>query len=79
MSGRERPIPLTFITTSDHDDRVVPLHSYKFAAALQQAQASEKPILLRVYRDTGHRDGRSTCQMIREVSDIMIFLANLLN
>ena len=46
--------PAMYITTGDHDDRVVPAHSYKFAAALQQAQAGDAPILLRVVENAGH-------------------------
>lgn len=70
--------PPTLITTADHDDRVVPLHSYKFAAALQEAQGGPDPILLRVYPDTGHGRGRSLEQAIEENTDILSFLSFVL-
>lgn len=66
--------PSTLITTSDHDDRVVPLHSYKFAAALQEAQEGPNPIVLRVYSNTGHGAGKSQRQIITEVVERLIFL-----
>ncbi len=72
--------PPTLITTSDHDDRVVPLHSYKFAARLQEAQGENKnPILLRVYTNTGHGRGRSSSQELEERTDILSFLAKVFN
>ncbi len=67
--------PATLITTGDHDDRVFPAHSLKFAAAMQKAQAGSAPIILRVYRATGHGAGRSTAQMIRESTDQWQFFA----
>lgn len=66
--------PSTLVITGEHDDRVVPIHSYKFTAALQEAQKGEDPILLRVMRDTGHGSGKSQEQMIDEASDILEFL-----
>jgi prolyl oligopeptidase len=50
--------PATFITTSDHDDRVVPLHSYKYAATLQEKNTGENPVLLSVETDAGHGSGK---------------------
>ncbi|ADV68305.1 prolyl oligopeptidase family serine peptidase [Deinococcus maricopensis] len=67
--------PPTLITTGDHDDRVVPAHSYKFAAALQHAQAGHAPILLRVGRQAGHGAGKPTHLKIEEQADILAFLA----
>lgn len=66
--------PATLVTTSDHDNRVVPLHSYKFAAALQEAQSGENPVLLRVYKEAGHGAGRSREQIIEEDVDCLMFL-----
>jgi len=70
--------PPTLITTADHDDRVVPLHSYKFAARLQEAQGGSAPIFLRVYTDTGHGMGRSLEQAIEENTDILSFIFDIL-
>lgn len=66
--------PATLITTSDHDNRVVPLHSYKFAAALQAAQGGLAPIILKVYSDAGHGAGRSQDQIIQGALDHLSFL-----
>lgn len=66
--------PATFITTADTDDRVVPAHSYKFAAAMQRAQAGEEPILLRVETNTGHGGGTPTSKEIEETADVVSFL-----
>ena len=67
--------PPTLITTGDHDDRVVPGHSYKFAAALQHAQGGDAPILLRVQRQAGHGAGKPTRLKIEEQADVLAFLA----
>ena len=64
--------PATLVTTSDHDDRVVPSHSYKYAAALQEAQACDKPILLRVETMTSH-GYRPTDKRIAELADQWAF------
>jgi prolyl oligopeptidase len=66
--------PPTLIMTGDHDDRVVPGHSFKFAAALQAAQACEKPVLLRVDMSAGHGLGKPTTKVIAEASDRIAFL-----
>jgi len=65
--------PPTLITTADHDDRVVPAHSFKFAAALQDAQTGESPIMIRVGKSAGHGDGKSTSEKISEAADILSF------
>lgn len=65
--------PSTMITTGDHDDRVVPAHSFKFGAELQAKQSCEKPILLRVETSGGHGAGRSTEQLINENADKLSF------
>jgi len=66
--------PATLITTGDHDDRVVPAHSFKFAAALQAAQAGPAPILIRVETRAGHGAGKPTQMRIDEVADRYAFL-----
>lgn len=66
--------PATMVTTGDHDDRVVPAHSFKFAAALQEAQAGEAPILIRIAVKAGHGSGKSTEQLIQEQTDKWAFL-----
>lgn len=69
--------PPTLIMTGDHDDRVVPGHSFKFAAALQEAQkcdAGDHPVLLRVERSAGHGAGKPTRKVIDEAADRISFL-----
>lgn len=66
--------PAILITTGDHDDRVVPLHSYKYAAAMQEAQGGKGKVLLRVDRQAGHGAGKALSQQIEEVTDILLFL-----
>jgi prolyl oligopeptidase len=66
--------PATFITTADHDDRVVPAHSFKFAATLQSAQAGPAPVLVRIETKAGHGAGKSTEKQIEERADIFGFL-----
>ena len=68
-----RDYPATLITTADHDDRVVPAHSFKFAAALQEAQTGENPIMIRVGISAGHGDGKSTEEKINEAADVLSF------
>jgi prolyl oligopeptidase len=63
------------ITTADHDDRVVPAHSFKFAAALQAAHGGEAPVLIRIETKAGHGAGKPTAKVIEEVSDKWAFLA----
>ncbi len=71
--------PATMITTADHDDRVVPAHSFKFAAAAQAAQASAAPMLIRIDVKAGHGAGKPTTKQIEEVADKWGFLAKVLN
>jgi prolyl oligopeptidase len=61
--------PATMITTADHDDRVVPAHSFKFAAALQAAHQGEAPVLIRIETKAGHGAGKPTAKVIEEVRD----------
>src|ERR1700732_5006224 len=70
--------PPTLITTADHDDRVVPWHSYKFAAALQAAQICPNPILIRVETRAGHGAGKPVWMQIDEFADQWAFLAKWL-
>jgi prolyl oligopeptidase len=66
--------PATLITTADHDDRVVPAHSFKFAARLQEYHKGENPVLIRIETSAGHGAGKSTQQMIEELTDIYSFV-----
>lgn len=65
--------PSTMIITSDHDDRVVPAHSFKFGAELQEKQACSNPVLLRIEKNAGHGAGRATDQVISENADLISF------
>ena len=65
--------PSTMIITSDHDDRVVPAHSFKFGAELQEKQSCNNPALIRIEVNAGHGAGRSTDQVIGENTDLMSF------
>ena len=66
--------PATLVTTADHDDRVVPAHSYKFIAELQAAQAGDAPVLIRIETKAGHGAGKPTAKVIEEASDKWAFL-----
>ncbi len=70
--------PSTLITTADHDDRVVPGHSFKFAAALQAAQACDAPILIRIQIKAGHGMGKPTAMIIEDQTDHWAFLVEVL-
>lgn len=65
--------PSTMIITSDHDDRVVPAHSFKFGAELQEKQKCANPILVRIEKNAGHGAGRATDQVISENADLISF------
>ncbi len=65
--------PATLVTTGDHDDRVVPAHSFKFAAELQSKQAGDAPTLIRIETDAGHGAGKPTSKIIQEYADIFAF------
>jgi prolyl oligopeptidase len=71
--------PATLITTADHDDRVVPGHSFKFAAALQAAHSGPAPVLIRIETKAGHGAGKPTTKMIDEISDRWAFLIRVLD
>lgn len=70
--------PATLITTADHDDRVVPAHSFKFAAALQAAQSGTAPALIRIETKAGHGAGKPTAKIIEEIADKWGFLLYVL-
>lgn len=65
--------PATMVTTADHDDRVVPGHSFKFAATLQADQACDKPVLIRIETKAGHGGGKPTSKQIEEIADALAF------
>jgi prolyl oligopeptidase len=71
--------PATLVYTADHDDRVVPSHSYKFAAALQAAQSGPAPVLIRVDTKAGHGAGKPTAKQIEEWTDLWGFLVETLD
>ena len=68
--------PPTMITTADHDDRVVPAHSFKFAATLQAAHQGDNPVLIRIETKAGHGAGKPTTKQIEEATDKWAFLAH---
>jgi prolyl oligopeptidase len=70
----EAAYPAVMITTADHDDRVVPGHSFKYAARLQAANTGQKPILIRIQTKAGHGGGKPTAMVIQEQADRWAFL-----
>ena len=66
--------PATLVMTADHDDRVVPAHSFKFAAQMQHCQAGEAPVLIRIESKAGHGAGKPTSKRIDEAADMYAFL-----
>ncbi|KAJ8735354.1 hypothetical protein PYW07_006979 [Mythimna separata] len=74
--------PATLVLTADHDDRVVPLHSLKFIAALQHAahgSVQRRPLLARVDTKAGHGGGKPTAKIIEEHTDILCFMSQALD
>lgn len=71
---KEAAYPAVMITTADHDDRVVPAHSFKFAAAMQEKQQGINPVLIRIETKAGHGAGKSTQQIIAEQADKWSFM-----
>ena len=71
--------PPTLVTTADTDDRVVPGHSFKFAARLQEAQAGSAPVLIRIETRAGHGAGKPTSKIIEEIADQWAFLVKQLD
>ena len=74
-----RAYPATMVTTADTDDRVVPGHSFKFAAALQSVQSGPNPVLIRIETKAGHGAGKPTAKQIEEVADLWAFLVKSLD
>ena len=66
--------PATLVTTADHDDRVVPAHSFKFAARLQEYNKGDNPVLIRIDTDAGHGAGKPTGKAIDEAADTWSFV-----
>ncbi|MFZ9694633.1 MAG: prolyl oligopeptidase family serine peptidase [Chitinophagaceae bacterium] len=66
--------PATMVTTADHDDRVVPAHSFKFAARLQEAHRGKSPVLIRIETKAGHGAGKPTAKQIEEAADLWSFV-----
>lgn len=71
---KETEYPATMITTADHDDRVVPAHSFKFAAELQSKHKGPNPVLIRIDQKAGHGAGKPTSKQIEEWADIWSFV-----
>jgi prolyl oligopeptidase len=71
--------PPTLITTGDHDDRVVPAHSFKYAARLQEVQSCANPVLIRIETKAGHGAGKPTAKQIAERADLWAFLVKSLD
>ena len=71
--------PATMVTTADHDDRVVPAHSFKFAARLQEYNTGKNPVLIRIDTKAGHGAGKSTEMVIAEQTDKWAFMFQNMN
>ena len=71
---QEMDYPAVMVTTADHDDRVVPGHSFKYAARLQAMNTGERPILIRIQTKAGHGAGKPTSMVIAEQADRWAFL-----
>ena len=67
--------PATLVLTGDHDDRVVPAHSFKFTAAMQRAQTGDAPVLARIETSTGHSLGKPLSVVAAETADLLAFAA----
>ncbi len=70
---KQTAYPATLVTTADHDDRVVPAHSFKFAATLQEYHQGDNPVLIRIESSAGHGAGKPTSKKIEEAADILSF------
>lgn len=75
---RDVKYPAVLVTTADHDDRVVPAHSFKYAAALQASQIGDAPVLIRIETNAGHGAGKPTSKQIEEAADVYGFLIRTL-
>ena len=65
--------PAVLVTTADHDDRVVPAHSFKYIATLQENYQGKNPVMIRIETEAGHGGGMPTSMIIREYSDLWAF------
>lgn len=65
--------PATLVTTADHDDRVVPAHSFKFAARLQECQTGKAPVLISIGVNAGHGGGKPLAKRLQEQADLLSF------
>lgn len=74
ISNDGTPYPAIMVTTADHDDRVVPAHSFKYAAALQAADTGDKPKIIRIDSKAGHGAGKPISKVIDEYTDIYSFI-----
>ena len=70
---KKEAYPATMVTTGDHDDRVVPAHSFKFAAELQDKQQGNNPVLIRIETNAGHGAGTPVSKTIEQYADIFGF------
>ncbi len=70
----EKEYPAVLVTTGDHDDRVVPAHSFKYIATLQSAYSGKNPVMVRINTDAGHGAGKPTTKVIEEYSDVWSFI-----
>jgi prolyl oligopeptidase len=73
ISG-DKNYPAILVTTGDHDDRVVPAHSFKYAATLQEKYEGPNPVMIRINTDAGHGAGKPTDMLIQEYSDVWAFI-----
>ncbi|MBQ2498562.1 MAG: S9 family peptidase, partial [Bacteroidales bacterium] len=74
QSGKDVHYPAILVTTAEHDDRVVPAHSYKYAAALQEAQTGDQPKIIRIDNNAGHGGGKTMMSFVEEQADIDAFI-----
>lgn len=74
QSGKDVHYPAILVTTAEHDDRVVPAHSYKYAAALQAAQTGDQPKIIRIDNNAGHGGGKTMMSFVEEQADIDAFI-----
>jgi prolyl oligopeptidase len=70
----DAPYPAVLVTTADHDDRVVPAHSFKYISTLQEKYHGPNPVLIRIETKAGHGGGKPTSKLIEEYADIYAFL-----
>ena len=75
----DKSYPAVLVTTGDHDDRVVPAHSFKYIATLQEKYKGENPVMVRINTDAGHGAGKPTDKVIEEYSDIWSFIFKSMN